>query len=104
MASPTACKPKGDIVGHFSLVQRPKMEVGGNPLGKLMQARGEKEIPQLGLPDQDQLQNLKFVGVDIGDHSQMFERFRLKILCLVDDQNRASVRWHIDHKDSLVSV
>ena len=88
--APTACKPKRDVIGDLPLIERPQMEVRGNALGKLMQLRRQEQIPQLGLSDQNQLQDLKLVGVDIGDHSQMFERFRLEILRLVDDQDGSS--------------
>src|SRR5258707_7723954 len=65
------------------------MEVGRNSLGKLMQFGGKKEVPELRLADQYQLQNLKLVRVDIRDHSQVLERFRLQVLGFIDDQDRA---------------
>ena len=54
------------------------MEIRRNALRKLVQLRGQKQVPQLGLSDDDQLQNLMFVGIDVGNHSQVFERFRLR--------------------------
>src|SRR4030081_3144614 len=72
------------------LIQRPQMEIGGYSLGELVQLRREKEIPQLGLSNQDQLQDLKFIGVNVGNHPQVFQRFRLEVLGLVNDQDCSS--------------
>src|SRR6185312_10672097 len=80
-------KAEVDIVGDLLLIQRTQMEIGRDALGELMQARGEQQFAQLRLSDEDQLQDLKFVSVDIGNHSQVFERFRREILRLVDDQD-----------------
>ena len=66
------------------------MKVGRYPLRELMQLRGKKQVPQLRLSDQDELQDLKLVGVDVGNHSQMFQRFGLEILRLVNDQDRSA--------------
>ena len=66
------------------------MEVGGNPLGELMQLWRQQQVAQLGLADQDQLQDLKLVRIDIGNHAQVLERLRLEILRLVDDQDGSS--------------
>src|SRR6185503_2327149 len=51
-----------------------------------MQLRRQEQVAQLRLADQNQLQDLELVGIDIGNHAQMFERLRLEILRLIDDQ------------------
>ena len=55
-----------------------------------MQFRGEQEIPKLWLPHQYELQDLKFIGVNVGNHTQVLKRLRLKVLGLVDDQDGTS--------------
>ena len=78
-------KAKGDIVGNFSAIQRPQMKVGRNSLRELMQLGQQEQIPQLGLPDKDELQDLELIRVDIGQHPQMLEGLGFEILCFVDN-------------------
>ena len=58
-------KPKGDVIGDLTLIQRLKVEVRRNSLSELVQLRPKQQFPQLGLADNDELQNLVLIGIDV---------------------------------------
>ena len=43
-------------------------------LGELLQFRATQQLLQLGLANEDHLQQLVLVGIDVGQHAQLFER------------------------------
>ncbi len=61
------------------------MKIGRYPLRELVQLGRHQNLPKLRLTDQDQLQNLKLIGIDIGKHPQVLERVRFKVLGLIND-------------------
>jgi hypothetical protein len=52
-----------------------------------LQLVARDHLAQLGLAHQDQLQKLILVGVDVGEHPQLFEPLDRQVLRLVDDQH-----------------
>ena len=59
-------------------------------LGELRHLGPLDHCAQFGLADQDQLQQLVLVGVDVGQHPQLFKAVDGQVLRLVEDQNDAA--------------
>ena len=67
-----------------------EMKVRGDPLGKLHELRPLQHHPQLRLPHKDNLQQLRSIRIDIGQHAQLFQRRQIEILRFVDHQHRVA--------------
>ena len=89
------------------------MESCRNPLCELFEGRIFDHSAQFGLAHKDQLQKLVFVGVDVGEHPQLFQRFNRQVLRFVDDQHHiAALRVFVDdeilealeHADVIVAL
>ena len=61
----------------------------GDALRELAQFRPCEQIAQLGLTDQDDLQQLGRRRLEIGEQPHLLERVRTQVLRLVDDQHDA---------------
>jgi len=79
-------KAEIDVLGHLRLGQWPKVKIGGDPLGKLNEIRLAQQFFELRLPNKNQLKKLVLIDVDVGQHSQTFERILPQVLRFVDDQ------------------
>ncbi len=78
-----------DILRDLVLGQRPQVEVRTDTLRKLRQFWQRELVPQLRLPNQYHLQKFVFIGIDVGKHTQLFQRFNGQFLRFVDDQQHA---------------
>ena len=63
------------------------MEARRDPLRELREVGPQHHVAQLGLADQDQLQQLVLAGIDVGEHPQLFQRLAVEVLRLVEDQH-----------------
>ena len=61
-------------------------------LCQLAQVIAAQQIAQLGLADQDDLQQLLRFGLEIGEQSNLFKYFDTEILRLIDNQHHAPAR------------
>jgi len=66
-----------DVIGCFHAAERLYMAVNGNTLNELAKVFSLQGVDQLGLADQNDLEQLIFFIVDVGQHTQIFEGFRL---------------------------
>ena len=73
LREPTALEAKIDVFSNLVLGQRLEVKVRRYPLSKLEQLRPAKQILQLRLSNEDQLQKLIFIDIDIRQHSKAFE-------------------------------
>ena len=78
-----------DVTPRFLGGERVEVIPGGDALRELAQFRPREQITQLGLPDQDDLQQLGRRRLEIGEQPHLFERVRAQVLRLVDDQHDA---------------
>src|SRR5215203_5001376 len=73
-----------NVPGDLLFLERLQVKVDCYALRELLQYRIAQLLPKLWLAYQDELQNRRFRGVDIRQHSQELERLEGKILGLVD--------------------
>ena len=67
-------------------IQATEVVIHADTLRKLGQFRPAQFVPQLALPDHDDLQDKVFLGIDVGQHAQFFQRFHRQVLRLIDNQ------------------
>ena len=75
-----------DVGGGFGAVERLQVVVDGHALPQLFERRLCEQIPQARLSHEQDLDQLRFLGLEVRDHPQLFERRRIEILRLVHDQ------------------
>ena len=61
------------------------MKRGDDALSQLFKVGFRQALPKLRLPDQKHLQQRLSIGLEVGQHAQLFERFVRQALDLVDD-------------------
>ena len=75
-------------VAPVSLVgQRTQVVARDHALRELFQLGPREHLAQLGLADQDDLQQLAFVGLQVGQQAQLLQHVGREHLRLVDDQH-----------------
>ena len=84
-----ALEPMLDVGLGVLLVERAEVAAGGHPLAQLQHARALQNLSELGLPDQEGLQQGLFTKLEVGQHAQFFDRLRLQVLRFVHDQQAA---------------
>ena len=62
-----------------------------NALGELHQVRALQRLTQFALADENDLQGLVLVGIDVGEHAQLFQCLGRHVLRLVNNQHGAAV-------------
>ena len=67
--------------------ERTQVRAHGNPLGELTQLRPGQELLELGLADQDDLEELLPRRLDIRQQTNLLQDRRTQVLGLVDDQD-----------------
>ena len=74
-----------------SLVARQRVEViaAGDALRELPQLDAAQQLAQLGLADQDDLQQLLRFGFEVGQQAHLLEHFGREVLRFVDHQHDA---------------
>ncbi len=65
------------------------MVAAGNALRQLAQVVAREQFPQLGLTDQDDLQQLLLRRLEVRQQADLLEHVGREILCFVDDENRS---------------
>ena len=93
-----------DLDEMASLAGIPKFPSSGNPLSKLLQFRTPQEVPQLRLPNEHDLQQLIFVGIDVGQHSQRLHCGWIDVLGFVNDQHHTVFLAVLVDQEALESV
>ena len=78
-----------DVLTGFFWRQWLKVIAARNALRQLSKIVAGEQFAQLGLANQDDLQQLLSCGFEIGQQTHFFEHLRCKILCLVDNKNGA---------------
>ena len=78
-----------DQRARFFPIQRFQMMVDPDPLDELAEPWLPQGLAQLGLADQDELQQRLGLAVEVREHPQLLERFRVQVLRLVDDEHGA---------------
>ena len=84
-------------------MERVRLDLGGihrrqvmrrdHPLAKLLEAQmGLQGVAELGLAEQQDLQQRMRAELEVGEHAQLFERFHCKVLRLVHHQQAATAR------------
>ena len=81
---------EADVIADLVAAQGFEMKVRRDALGELQKFRAEQRFLELGLPDEDRLQELMLVDIDVREHAQAFERALAQVLRFVDDQDGAA--------------
>ena len=74
----------------ISTVYRLEVITRRHPLGQLAHMLLCQQGTQLGLPDQDDLQQFLRGGFQVGQQTDLLEYFRTQLLRLIDNQHRAA--------------
>ena len=82
-------KSMTDVRARLGEGERPQVVSRGDPLRQLPQRRPFHEIDELGLSDQNDLQQLVAGRLDVRQQAQLFEHFHAEVLRLVDDHDGA---------------
>ncbi len=80
-----------DVALAFLDRQRLGLQREGDALGQLAQRRIGQQFIELGLAEQDDLQQLALFGFQVGDQPHELESFAAEMLRFVDDQHREPV-------------
>jgi len=83
-----------DVGLDFLAIERLERRADRDALIELAHLGGGQRVEQVQLADQHNLQQLRFVGLEVGDDADLFEHLRRQVLRLVDDQHRAAVNGH----------
>ena len=83
-------QPMIHIRGRFGARQRVEVIAAGDALGELAQLDARQHFAQLGLTDQDDLQQLLRRGLEVREQPHLLERFRRQVLRLIDDHHDAA--------------
>ena len=76
-----------DVVLGLASATAPQVEARDHALRQLLELGPREHRAQLGLADQDDLQQLALVGLEVGQQAQLLEHVGREILRLVDDQH-----------------
>ena len=87
-----ASQPVIDVVCRFVGIQRQQMIADRDPLAELLEFRGGQLVAQIGLSDERNLEEFRFLGFQIGQHPQFFERAGAQILGFIDDEQHEPAR------------
>ncbi|MPM36845.1 hypothetical protein SDC9_83449 [bioreactor metagenome] len=75
------------VLARFVQAQRIQVIARNHPLRQLFQRRIGHHGAQLGLADQDDLQQLALTGFQVGEQPQLLQHVGRQVLRLVDDQH-----------------
>jgi hypothetical protein len=76
-----------DVGAGLGIRQRPEVVARDHALGQLFQLGLGQHGAQLGLADQDDLQQLALAGLQVGQQAQLFQHLGRQVLRLVDHQH-----------------
>ena len=75
------------VGARLRVAERPQVVPRRDPLRQLAQRGPLHQVHQLGLPDQDDLQQLVARRLDVRQQAQLLEHFHTEVLRLVDDDD-----------------
>ncbi len=78
-----------DVGLRFGAIHRPQVVGRDDALPELLHLRALHHVAQLGLADQEALQQCLVAELEIRQHPQFLDRARRQVLRLVDHQQRA---------------
>ena len=102
-----------DVGKTFRFGKRVDLLSNGNPLSELPQFVQIEDPFQLGLPDQKDLKEFVFGGLQVGEHAQVLKSLYGHVLRFIDDQDDGPVAFilidedvveAIDHGKSVVTL
>ena len=79
-----------DVQRDFGGLERLQVIERRDALHELAKFRGGQRIAQLRLPDKHKLHDDIFVGIDVGDHPQLFEGLRRHVLGFVHNHQHTA--------------
>src|SRR5438445_2833553 len=82
-------EPEIDVLAGLLRRERTDAEPQGDPLLELPHLRQPKLGPELGLPDQQNLEELRGGRFEVREQPNLFERLQREVLRLVEDQDRS---------------
>ena len=80
----------GDVLLGFLRAQRIEVKARNHALGQLLQRGAGHHGAQLGLADEDDLQQLALAGFQVGQEAQLLQHVGRQVLRLVNDQHRVA--------------
>ena len=84
-------EPVLDVGFRLGLVHRPEVIGRDDALAQLLHLRSLHHAAQLGLADQEALQQRLVAELEVRQHPQLLDRARRQVLRLVDDEQRATL-------------
>ena len=84
-----ALEPVLDVALGLVGVQRADVAGGRHALAELLHLGALQDLAELGLADQEALQQRLVAELEVRQHAQLFHRARRQVLRLVDDQQAA---------------
>ena len=78
-----------DVLQGLGLVEGAEVKTRNHPLGELFEFGLAQDGAQLGLTDQDDLQQLALTGLQVGQQAQLLQHIGREVLRLVDDEHIA---------------
>ncbi|MNV59860.1 hypothetical protein D3C71_1523050 [compost metagenome] len=80
-------QPVRNVLLRFLRGERIEMKTGDHSLRQLLHRRARHHRAQLGLADEDDLQQLALAGFQIGQQTQLLQHVSRQVLRLVDDEH-----------------
>ncbi len=71
-----------------SAVERLEVIADGHALAQLLELGPREQVAQVRLADEDDLNELRLLGLEVREHPHFFERRHAQVLRLVDDEQR----------------
>ena len=96
--------PVTHVFPGFVPAERRQMVAGGDALRELPQALPLQHLPQFGLAEQHDLQQLVLGRFQVGQQPHLLQRLRAEILRLVDDDHDAAALSVLDQEVSVESI
>ena len=88
-----------DVRARLPFGERAQVVPGGHPLGELAQLLARQESGELGLADQDDLEELLARRLEVRQQPNLLEHLRSQALGLVDDQHgSATARVRVEQR------
>ena len=75
-----------DVAPSLFTVHRPQVATGRHPLAQLQHVGALQDVAELGLTDQEGLQQGLLAMLKIGQHAQLFDGLLTQVLRLIDDE------------------
>ena len=96
-----ALQPVLDVAARLVGVHRADVAGGDHALPELQHLRALHRAPELGLADEEALQQRVGLELEVRQHAQLLDRARREVLRLVDDEQRALALLAHRHEERL---